>query len=117
LQQHDELTLVGVLGPNRFICDEQEGEEEEDEPTIGVVASEAPPFPELAGDIVAPAPLDAAEAARAPEVLQPILPSARVTTMQADCFAEDVQLVTGMDSWTDEQLLAYFESGGEDRPA
>jgi len=36
--------------------------------------------------------------------------------LQAACFAEDVPLVAGMDGWTDDDVRAYFESGGEDLP-
>ncbi|KAL1499681.1 hypothetical protein AB1Y20_011878 [Prymnesium parvum] len=68
----------------------------------------APASPALlpAAAPLSPAPLPAATPAA----------SKRVEMLQAECFAEDVPLVDGMDAWTDEQVVAYFESGGETMP-
>ena len=32
-------------------------------------------------------------------------------------MADDVDLADGMENWTDDQIRAYFDSGGEDKPA
>ena len=41
----------------------------------------------------------------------------RVLDIRAECFADDVEVRADMRRWSDEELRAYFESGGADRPA
>ena len=37
--------------------------------------------------------------------------------VQSACFADDLPLAPFMEHWTEQQLVAYFESGGAERPA
>ena len=36
--------------------------------------------------------------------------------LQAECFAEDIDVPTNVDDYTEQQLVDYFESGGQVRP-
>ena len=40
----------------------------------------------------------------------------RVLSFRADCFADDVAVTEEMTAWTDAQLIAFFESGGQTLP-
>ena len=40
-----------------------------------------------------------------------------ILELQSECLADDVPLVDGMEQWTEDEVRAYFESGGEDKPA
>lgn len=49
--------------------------------------------------------------------MTPTLDAASILSIQSECFAEDVPLPeSGCAGWTESELRAYFESGGEDVP-
>ena len=39
----------------------------------------------------------------------------RILEMRSDAFAEDVAVEDEMQNWSEEQIAAYFESGGTER--
>jgi len=39
---------------------------------------------------------------------------AAVLNIQAECFADDVELAEGMENWNEARVRAFFENGGVD---
>jgi pimeloyl-ACP methyl ester carboxylesterase len=39
-----------------------------------------------------------------------------ILAIQADCMADDIEIIDSMTEWSEEQVIAYFESGGEEKP-
>ena len=44
------------------------------------------------------------------------LTQAQIQDVQIECLADDLPIVEGMDSWTEDQVRKYFESGGVEKP-
>jgi len=49
--------------------------------------------------------------------ISPRMDTAKLAEIQADCFAEDVPFPEDAAGWSDAEVRAYFESGGEDVPS
>jgi len=44
------------------------------------------------------------------------LTQAQIKDLQIECLADDLPVVDGMESWTEDQVRKYFESGGVEKP-
>ena len=46
----------------------------------------------------------------------PPLSAERIAAIQAECYADDVDVPSGASGWTEAALREYFESGGQSTP-
>ena len=40
-----------------------------------------------------------------------------IMEIRSESFADDVPIIDGMESWTEDQIRDYFDSGGTDAPS
>jgi len=65
----------------------------------------------------APRPATSQPAAPAMQRLAPRLTKARLHDLQSECMADDLDLEPEMMSWSEDEVRAFFESGGSERPS